>query len=195
MSRQLARIQAELESARLRLRDLARGVPFSLWSMRPDPKRWSIADCVEHLNRTSAAFLPLLRAGLEPADGDRRPDRRYRRDPMGWLLSVLLPPPVRLARVKTTAPFEPTGQEDPGELVRTFERLQDEQIACVRAADGLPLNDIRIQSPFDARAHYNAYSCLVILPRHQHRHLWQAERVAEALAQAGASVPAGPLGG
>jgi hypothetical protein len=24
---------------------------------------------------------------------------------------------------------------------------------------------------------YNLYSCFTILPRHQHRHLWQAERV------------------
>jgi len=24
---------------------------------------------------------------------------------------------------------------------------------------------------------YNLYACFTILPRHQHRHLWQAERV------------------
>ena len=163
--------------------------------MRPEPNRWSIADCVEHLNRTASAFLPLLRAGLAEVEGDRSTDRSYRRDPMGWLLSVIMPPPVRFARVKTTAPFEPGGQEDPAELVRTFERLQDEQLACVRAADGLPLNRIRVRSPFDARTQYNAYSCLVILPRHQHRHLWQAERVAQELAQAGRPVAVGDRAG
>ena len=32
-----------------------------------------------------------------------------------------------------------------------------------------------------AKLRYNLYSCLTILPPHQHRHLWQAERVLEQL--------------
>ena len=39
------------------------------------------------------------------------------------------------------------------------------------------LGRLWIISPFDARIRYNAYACLTILPRHQHRHLWQAEQV------------------
>jgi len=44
-------------------------------------------------------------------------------------------------------------------------------------AEGRPLEDMRMVSPFDAKVKYNAYSCLVLLPRHQRRHLWQAEQV------------------
>jgi hypothetical protein len=62
-------------------------------------------------------------------------------------------------------------------IIDEFSRLQAEQIACVREADGLPLGRVRITSPFDARLKYNLYACFTILPRHQHRHLWQAERV------------------
>jgi len=36
---------------------------------------------------------------------------------------------------------------------------------------------VRVTSPFNARVRYNLYACFTILPRHQHRHLWQAERV------------------
>jgi len=50
-----------------------------------------------------------------------------------------------------------------------------------READGLPVDRIRIASPFDARLKYSLYAALTILPRHQHRHLWQAERVLEGL--------------
>jgi hypothetical protein len=46
-----------------------------------------------------------------------------------------------------------------------------------RDVDGLPVDRIKITSPFDARLKYNLYAALTILPRHQHRHLWQAERV------------------
>jgi hypothetical protein len=57
-------------------------------------------------------------------------------------------------------------------------------MACVEAADGLPLGSVRITSPFDPRLRYNLYSCLTILPRHQHRHLWQAEQALERLRRA-----------
>jgi hypothetical protein len=152
-------------------------------------------ECIVHLNLTSAAFLPILGDAL--AEG-RRLDApappRYRRDLVGWLLWGIMGPPVRL-RVKTTAPFVPGGPGDPSDpgrapvgrdrrsddrpqgVVRTFARLQNEQIACVESADGLPLGRIMIRSPFNARVKYNVYSCLTILPRHQHRHLWQAEQV------------------
>jgi hypothetical protein len=59
-----------------------------------------------------------------------------------------------------------------------FERLQAEVIACVRTADGLPIDHIKLVSPFDARLRYNLFAALTIIPRHQHRHLLQAERAA-----------------
>ena len=63
-------------------------------------------------------------------------------------------------------------------LVADFERLQSDVIACVSAAEGLPIDRIKLASPFDARVKYNLYSALTLVPRHQHRHLMQAERAA-----------------
>ena len=62
-------------------------------------------------------------------------------------------------------------------LLAEFDRQQDEQIALATAAGGLPLGRVKVASPFEPRARYNLYSCFVILPRHQQRHLEQAERV------------------
>jgi hypothetical protein len=50
----------------------------------------------------------------------------------------------------------------------------------VRAADGLPIDAVKITSPVDARARYNVFAALSIMARHQHRHLWQAEQAARA---------------
>jgi hypothetical protein len=50
---------------------------------------------------------------------------------------------------------------------------------------GWLLGRMWITSPFDRRIRYNAYSCFTILPRHEHRHLWQAEQVWSALQQQG----------
>src|SRR2546425_3586757 len=105
----------------------------------------------------------------------RRSPNRYRRDPIGWLLWATMGPPVRF-RIKTIARFLPSSVAAPELLVQEFDRLQAAQLDCLAQADGLPLSQVRVTSPFNARVRYNLYSCLTILPRHQHRHLWQSER-------------------
>jgi len=173
---QLAAIAAELRDARARLHRLVATVPGGAWNVRRHPDRWSAAECVEHLNLTTRAFLPLLDAAL---DGARRlggpAPRRYRRDPLGWLLWRAMGPPIRF-RTRTTAAFVPTAPAEPAESLADFDHLQDELLRRVAAADGLPIDRVRVESPFGAGARYNAFSALSILPRHQHRHLWQAEQ-------------------
>jgi hypothetical protein len=172
----------ELEQATGRLRALAAGTPAGGWAVRPDPDRWSIGECVAHLNLTTYAFLPPLRAALASApamrgDGGRL---RLRRDPLGWLLWRTMGPPVRF-RTRTAAAFVPEGGLPPAGLRAEFSRLQAEQIRRVEAAAGLPIDRVRVTSPFAERVRYDLFSCLGLLPRHQHRHLWQAEEVAARL--------------
>jgi hypothetical protein len=107
MHQQLQVILDEFGAAQERLHALAATIPASAWSQRADPKRWSIAECVAHLNLFSAAFLPPLREALAGARGPRRTGRRrFRRDPIGWLLWRTMGPPVRL-RLRTSARFVP----------------------------------------------------------------------------------------
>jgi len=175
MQAQLAALDAEFDSALGRLRHLRRDVPVSAWSRRPEPGRWSPGECVAHLNLTSAAMIPLLRTGLDEArrSGLAAPPR-YHRDLWGWLIWKSSGPSARF-KTKTITAFVPSADRPPDELVAEFERLQAEQMACVREADGLPLHRVKIVSPFDARVRYNLFSALSILARHQHRHLRQAE--------------------
>lgn len=181
MQPQLQRIKDEFLSAQDRLGRLASDTPDHLWSARPEPGRWSAAECVAHLNVTSRAFLPALKPAVEQAKQLTEPaPRRYRRDPAGWFLWKVMGPPVRF-RVKTPAAFVPESTAGRMEIVQEFERLQREQIELVEASDGLPLGSVRIPSPFSPRTKYNLFAALSILPRHQHRHLWQAEQAVAVL--------------
>ena len=87
-----------------------------------------------------------------------------------------MPPPYRI-RTPTIARFVPQAVAPVGQLVAEFEKWQQIQLDLLAAANGLPLNSIRVTSPFNAKLQYNLYSCFSILPPHQHRHLWQAEQV------------------
>jgi DinB superfamily len=183
----LGAIIDQFDAAQARLHRLVAIAPDQAWSRRAEPARWSMAECVAHLNLTAAAYLPLLHAALERGRQFRGlPPHRYRRDPVGWLLWCLAGPPVRY-RVRTSPPFVPTATASVPELVADFDGWQAAQVACVTAAEGLQLSRLQIVSPFDPRVRYNMYACLTILPRHEHRHLWQAEQVLRRLHQQGAA--------
>lgn len=182
MTPELRAIAEDFRAAEARLGRLSAALPDGRWEERPGPGRWSVSECVEHLNLTGAVFLPVIRHALdEAARLEPARDSKLRRDFVGWLLARVMSPPVRFGRVKTGQRFKPGALEAPDALRAEFRRLQAEQLECVEEADGLPIDRVRVTSPFDGRVRYNLYSCLGILPRHQHRHLWQAEQVVDRL--------------
>ena len=174
---QLHAIVADLRAAERRMHALRARLPPEAWSRRPAAARWSPAECVAHLNLTSEAFLPLLHDGLDDARRLGRTSARYRRDVLGWLIWRLVTPSGAF-RTRTGAAFVPSADRPVERILAGFERLQGDLVACVRAADGLPLDKVKLVSPFDARAKYNLYAAMTIIPRHQHRHLLQAEQAA-----------------
>ena len=180
MHPQLQVIADELHFATARLHALASATPDDKWSVRADPERWSVGECVAHLNLTGEAYEPILRDGVERARaaGPRDPGRRYRRDVAGWLLWKMLPPPVRF-RMRTPASFIPQGSAPKGAAVAEFERLQAAVLELLVEGDGLPMKEIKVTSPFNAKVKYDLYSCFSVLAPHQHRHLWQAEGVGQ----------------
>jgi hypothetical protein len=178
---QLEAVVEDFESARQKLGDLVAGLSDEQWISSPDPTHWSAAHCVQHLNLTSRAFIPIIREALEKCRAlDGKPPARYRLDLMGWMIWQASGPTRGFGRLRTGAAFVPLGDLSRAEVLGEFAKLQQEQIKCVRDADGLPLAKIKIASPFNPRIRYCVYSALSILPRHQHRHIRQAEAAAKA---------------
>ena len=183
MQIQLSRLVESLEAAQSKLRTLSDRVSDAAWNRHPAPNAWSAADCVEHLNLTSKAYIPRLREALDSARAIRKqPTNTYHMDLAGRLLAYMMRPMkhvgnFKVGRVKTTGPFTPRGGQSREQLLSEFVRLQSDLISIVRNAEGLPIDRVKIQSPF-GKMRYNAYSALEIVAQHEHRHLQQAEEAA-----------------
>lgn len=182
MNAQLTRLVAELEHAQARLDRLGDLVPEDRWGKRSDQSRWSVGECIAHLNLTSEAYIPRIRKAIEEARKLPPKNGRYSRDLIGWLFGKMVGPlpkigKMRIGRVKTTPGFVPTGSFPKPELLAEFKRLQLELISLVRECDGLAIDKVKITSPFGEKVQYNCYAALVLLPRHEERHLQQAELV------------------
>lgn len=176
MHPQLQAISNELEAASARLARLHTTVPAERWAQRKDPRRWSVVECVAHLNLSSAFMLPPLEAAVAEARTRPREPGPMQQGLFGWLLAKTVGPEFR-GRMQTAPKMVPAGAPDPGVVVEEFGRWQERALALVRSADGLPLGRVWITSPINARIRYTAFAGLRILSRHQHRHLQQAERV------------------
>ena len=182
MKRQLSQIVRELEQAEARLGKLSEKIPDAVWAQRNDDSRWSVSECVGHLNMTSEAYVPLIRKAIEEARQLPATTGEYRRDTVGAIFGSLVGPlkklgKFRIARVKTTPDFIPQGQQMKNVSVAEFRRLQSILLDLVRESDGKAIDRVVITSPFGGKIRYNCYSALVMIPRHQMRHIEQAEEV------------------
>jgi hypothetical protein len=183
----LSAIETELNAATAQLAKLAASTDDAAWSARPGDGQWSAGECVQHLNLTSRAYLPILTEALRDARsrGLTQAGDKNRLDFVGWLLwKTCGPPRKRLIKMKTMPPFVPAAIETRMQAVSDFESYQRRLVALLGDANGLALSKIRIQSPFNAKVRYNAYSAFRIVATHERRHIWQAEQARQARAVA-----------
>jgi hypothetical protein len=183
LSPSLASLRDELQSTSARLHALTDTMDDALWRAKPADNKWSVAECVQHLNMTSRAYIPAipdaLRAGRER--GLKSPAGSNRLDIIGRIMIRLLEPPAKRLRVTTTDAFVPQSIEPRSKAVAEYEELQRKLIGFLADADGLALSKIKLASPFNARLRYNVYSTYRVIAAHQRRHLWQAEQARDAV--------------
>ena len=179
---QLAKLSRERDRHDERVRRLLAATPDSRWSARNDPAAWSVAECFAHLNLTSAAMVPRLRAVWVEARALGGAPVRYKAGIVGAILAAMVGPiprvgRFRLGRVKTPAPFIPQGALPRAAILRTFAEWQEAARTLLHEAASMPIDRVRIESPFAPGMFYDGYSSLRILVRHEWRHVDQAERI------------------
>lgn len=182
MHPQIQSLLDDVAAVRSRWARLAASTPDDRWAVRARPESWSVAECIAHLNLTARAMQPLLESATIEARARGTHTGRFRRTLFGSVLSAMVGPVQRIGgfaigRVKTPPPFVPTSDESRAAITHEFERHLASHEAALRAADGLPLHLVKVESPFVPGAKYDAYSGWLVLVRHCQRHLDQAERV------------------
>lgn len=145
---------------------------------RPEPGRWSIAECLDHLHVTGEEVLAQVEAAV--ARGWARgttgsPPFRY-----GWLGPWFVranAPSGR--RVPTPKVFRPREGRPPVGALDDFLALQEELAAALERANGLDLARVRARSPVTPLLRIGIGSWFEVIAVHQARHLAQARAVLE----------------
>jgi hypothetical protein len=147
------------------------------WQPAPG-KSWSVAQCLQHLARTSGPYCAAMRAALREAAAHRAPLRQgpYRPGLLVRQFLKSLEPPVNL---KLPAPDEiqPAARPAGARALDEFLRSQEEVCAVVREAAPFDWNRVEFPNPF-LRLFSLAFGAgPAIIAAHNRRHLWQAEQL------------------
>lgn len=181
---QLAR---DLDDIRRRAKELVAGLAPEQLTRRPEPGKWSIAECLAHLNITAATVQRLMAAGIASGQRDKISGQPpFPVGPKGRLLIWLAEPPpkIRIRAPKSVAP--PLEIPDCSQVFADFMRVQDEWGRLMKDAEGIDLGRIRVGqrfSPFRCRLS----ASFPWMMAHQRRHLLQAENVKKQLQSRAAS--------
>jgi hypothetical protein len=182
---QLARLTDQLDEVSELARKLVEGMLSDQLRLRPEPDRWSVAECLTHLSLCSEVFVALINsAGAEAREKQMLGDGPFKMDKLARFLNWTLKPPARI-KVRTMARFEPVTISEPEDALPRFLALQAELKEAIEKSGGLDLDRVIVTSPFSKRLKYNLFSCFALIVTHELRHLWQAEQVKRAILREG----------
>ncbi len=171
---QIDSLLRELRETRGRAEAIFNGRKAMELLRRPEEKRWSAAECIEHLNITNRAYLPRLSEAIRTLrEKNLVSHGSFRLDWNARLLKYWLEPPSRL-RLPTGAAFQPISPQDPTAVLSVFQSIGQQLEEELTAARTLALDAERIRSPFAESMKYNVYSAFTLIAAHNRRHLWQA---------------------
>lgn len=150
-------------------------------SQRAEPDRWSVIECIEHLNIADGHYLTLFHQKLPNAKASDRED--FKSSWFGnYFVKMMKPKPDGTipSPMKTMRKFDPEVKvhED------TLSKFKDDQLELLRfleMAKGLDLQKIKMPSAIGAVVTFRLGDAFRFLIAHNQRHMIQARNVLKKL--------------
>ena len=161
-------------------RQLVEGLSDEQLNWKPEAKRWSMAQCLEHLAVASGGFDSYFRETIERARA-RWPTTRavlYRPTFVGGLL-IRQVVPETTRRFPSPKIFKPSDSSAIHDALGIFLKQQTQFLSFVQESEGTDYNRARLRSPVTPLMRYSLADAFVVTIVHEHRHLGQAWRVRE----------------
>lgn len=149
----------------------------SQFRWRPHPGGWSVAECIEHLDRSIAVYLPVLDHAIDKARAQGITGTGpFRYSALGRLMLWGIEPPYRM-KVKTFAPLSPTLNTSKTDTVAAYLARHRDIEKRMKESSGLDWKRIRIESPLIKRIKLELGVLFACVTAHERRHVWQAHQV------------------
>lgn len=147
----------------------------------PAPGKWSVGQCLEHLNIIGGLYLPVMNQRLRRAqERGTQPAEYVKHGYFGQKLTVAMQTPAREKPLKTPQQFAPSGSRLPRTVVEVFLRQLDDLSHQLQMARNVNANAVRIPNAIVPLLRLRLTDQFAFLIAHLQRHIAQAERVLDA---------------
>ncbi|MEO8225427.1 MAG: DinB family protein [Gammaproteobacteria bacterium] len=172
------RLIGDLETSDRRANEVARGLDAAQINWKPSEGVWSVGQCLQHLLATNDVYLPPIAHALD--GGTKAPVREITPGWFGrWFIRTYIEPTPRTSKARAPGKIAPAQHIDPA-VLDLFLRSNGAVRDLVRRAAAYDVNRMRFKNPFVPLLRFTVGTGLVIVSRHQHRHLLQAEGIRHA---------------
>ncbi len=175
----------QFEDLKRDVQQLTDGLNDRQLSWSPEPRRWSIAECLEHLNAVARPYARKLEEGISTvrAQGYRAGKPVRYNFIERWLIRSMEPPPRRrFPAPKMFRPAESSQRIAGVEIVAEYFACNDRFVELLIDADGLDVGRVKISSPETRLLRLRIGAAFAFLASHERRHVWQARQIRESSA-------------
>ena len=143
---------------------------------KPQADKWSIGECISHLVKTNNLYLTKIESIFTLAAFGAEKDFPYKQSFMGKLIAKGVDP-ANVRRTKTFKVFFPASSNIQKNIIDEYINSSKKFIELARKMLTLDLRKYKLSSPVNNLIRLNLGDPLIIIPKHDERHLNQAERV------------------
>ena len=178
----LQQVLRDIDTADRVADELAARVTDEEFFWQPDAgRRWSIAQCLDHLANINAFYGAAVRRGID--DAKARGSKRKGPIALGFFgrkwVEAMEPPVKR--KMKSPKNVVPNPDRSRAEILTAYHAAHDEVRRMIAVAAAIDVNAATFTNPFISLARVRVSTGLHVIAAHDRRHLWQAEQVEREL--------------
>ena len=146
------------------------------FNWKPHPDSWSVGECLSHLVNSNNLYLNKIENILNSFPTGSEKNFTYKQSFMGKLITKGVNP-ANVRKAKTFKVFFPDKSEVQKNIIYEYVKSSEKLIELVGKMRHLDLKKIKLSSPVNVLIRLNLGDPLIIIPKHDERHINQAERV------------------
>ena len=143
--------------------------------------KWNTLECLEHLNRYAAYYIPAIKKALQTAQYDSAP-KVYKN---GWFgkMSIEMMSPQNTKKQQAIAKFNPKNSPLDLTVITQFLTYQEELLTLLKVAKSKNISQRKVPVEFFRLMKMKIGDALTFLIIHQQRHILQAQGMVKNLAK------------